>query len=311
MLMKLKSTLLFVMLLVSSIIHAQNRQQYFDGADTICNPDLFEASLCIDISNDTGNIWQIGPPQKTIFNRAGTEPNALITDTLNFYPPNNTSVFQFSIKPTYVLGVMAIQWKQKLDMDHGTDGGIIEFSIDSGSTWQSVFNNPIVYNFYGFDTSNVDTLANGKYAFTGTDTSWRDIWLCFQYDWINGNDIMVKYTFTSDSIDNNKEGWLIDNLLARITLFHTGISKNTKDGVYLNTYPNPANNILYIEAQKMDVQHVIQQIQLINVSGQVLQEWKNIPTKYFIRTEQLNDGLYYLKVISNIQSTTVPIIIKH
>lgn len=37
------------------------------------------------------NCWQIGHPQKTIFNTAYSPVNVMITDTVNAYPANDTS----------------------------------------------------------------------------------------------------------------------------------------------------------------------------------------------------------------------------
>ncbi|MDA3953800.1 MAG: transposase [Bacteroidales bacterium] len=34
-------------------------------------------------------IWQIGTPNKTFFDSAYSSPNAIITDTVNYYPINN------------------------------------------------------------------------------------------------------------------------------------------------------------------------------------------------------------------------------
>ena len=130
--------------LVVCTLKAQYTTQYFDGADTIPN-----YSVKIKIGNNSNNIWQIGPPQKIIFNSASTAPNVLVTDTINNYPPNNISQFKFTVVPFNTFGVMAIQWNQKLDMNLQHDGGIIEYSIDTGTTWHNIFNDPHVYNVYG------------------------------------------------------------------------------------------------------------------------------------------------------------------
>ena len=42
-------------------------------------------------SGNVNNIWQIGKPQKSVFNAAHSAPNALLTDTVNHYPVNDTS----------------------------------------------------------------------------------------------------------------------------------------------------------------------------------------------------------------------------
>lgn len=308
--MKTRKLLPLIMALISNFAVGQVRQQYFDGADTICNPNMSPSAICIIIDDDSTNIWQIGVPQKMIFDSAATHPNALITDTINFYPPNNSSSFQFTIVPRTNRGILAIQWKQKLDMDAGLDGGKIEFSVDAGGTWQNAFNNPHVYNFYGYQTANEDTLPNGDFVFSGTDSLWRDIWLCYDMTWLSWNDsIIVRYTFTSDSIDNNKEGWIIDNMLAHLTIIHT--VSEVKQEKYLNVFPNPTSDIIHIETQKIQDYHIIEHMVLVNSFGQVVDEWKHIPTKFFISTKKYKNGLYYLKVKTNLQSETVPIIINH
>ena len=287
---------------------AQYSTQYFDGADTICNSNMYVSSICISIDNDSTNIWQVGIPQKSIFDSAATYPNALLTDTINYYPPNNSSSFQFTYVPWYNWGILAIQWKQKLDMDSGWDGGKIEFSVDSGMTWQNAFNNPYVYNFYGFQPANADTLPNGDFVFSGTDSSWRDIWLCYDLTWLSFNDsITVRFTFISDSVNNNKEGWMIDNLISHMTIIHT--VKEVEQENYFNVYPNPASSIVHIQAQKIMDYHIIETMELVDPLGFVVDQWTNIPTKFWFDTSKYNDGMYYLKIRTNLQSETLPIVI--
>lgn len=302
------ATILLTLIVRSSI--AQYYTQYFEGADT----SLWEAIL-IDIDPDSSNIWQIGKPQKTIFDSAATFPNAIVTDTINFYPSNDTSRFVAKVYlDGYIWGIFALQWKQKLDMDMKFDGGIIEYSIDTGHTWVNVFNDPYVYNFYGFETANQDTLTGGEYAFSGTDTVWRDIWLCFDMSWLyelSGNDtILFRFTLLSDSIDNNKEGWLIDNMIAHITYIHT--VKETDDDTYLKIYPNPASDIVHIEAEKIMDYHIIEQMDLLDPLGRTMQSWSNIPTKFWFDTHDYPGGLYFLKVKTNLHTETIPLVIsKH
>jgi glycosylphosphatidylinositol transamidase (GPIT) subunit GPI8 len=49
------------------------------------------------------NLWQIDPPQKTIFNSAFLVPNVLVADTLNVYPTSNSSAFKIDLS-AYVIG---------------------------------------------------------------------------------------------------------------------------------------------------------------------------------------------------------------
>lgn len=278
--------------------------QYFDGADTGASN-----SLIVEMDTSTSNIWQIGKPQKMIFDSAATRPNAIVTDTVNFYPVNNSSSFQYTVAPWTPWGIFAIQWMQKLDMDFGQDGGIIEFSVDSGKTWTNAFNSPYVYNFYGYDTSNVDTLQNGEMAFTGTDSSWKDIWLCFDLSWLNFNDqIRIRHRFTSDSTDTNKEGWMIDNMFAHITVIHT--VNEIKPEAYMVVMPNPTSGRVDIVTEKRNGPHIIEKIELINMEGKVVQEWGISPTKFYIDISDHPNGIYILKVKTNIKTESFKIVLE-
>lgn len=296
---------LFLIFIIQKVV-SQEWAQYFDGADTSVANSIF-----IQTDPDSLNVWQIGVPHKVIFDSAATLPNALVTDTVNSYPPNNISRFQFKIQPWMSWGIFALQWKQKIDFDSLCDGGIIEYSIDHGSTWTNVFNDPYVYNFYGFQEQNKDTLNTGEYAFSGTDSTWRDIWLCFSMSWLQQiqDSVYFRFTLKSDSVDNGREGWMIDNLMARLTMIHT--VKELKHEKYLNIYPNPADNTLFIEAQKLQEFHIIEHMVLINSAGQIAGEWKNIPTKFFIDTKKYANGAYSLKIKTNLKSEIIPVVIQH
>ncbi len=295
-------------LLFPILLCGQNFTQYFDGADTICDPSEWSSSICITINDDSTNIWQIGSPQKVQFDSAATFPNAILTDTVNHYPINNSSSFQYTVKELFSWGIVAIQWKQKLDMDFGKDGGIIEYSVDAGNTWENAFNSPYVYSFYGYDTSNVDTLQNGNFAFTGTDCVWRDIWLCYDASWLNWNDsILVRHTFLSDSIDNSKEGWMMDNLLMHITIIHT--VNEVEQEEYMTISPNPTTGIVNIATKKINDVHIIEKIELVNVEGRVLEQWGISPTKFYVDIGHHPDGIYFLHVKTNIKSEVFKIVL--
>lgn len=302
--MNTKLFLLIGMLFITNSLFAQYYNQYFDGADT-----SYYNSTIILIDSDSSNIWQVSRPQKGIFDSAATFPNVIITDTINFYPTNNVSRFIAKVYPWYYRGIFALQWKQKLDLDSDYDGGIIEYSNDYGDSWHNVFNNPYVYNFYGFQLTNQDTLITGEYAFSGTDSTWRDVWLCFESSWLEQfqDSVLFRFTLQSDSIDNFKEGWMIDNFIAHNTTVHT--VNEVKLENYFNIYPNPTSDIIYIETQKIEDFHIIEQMEIINSIGQVIDKWKNIPTKFFINTQKYNNGYYYLKIKTNIKSETMPIVI--
>jgi hypothetical protein len=303
---QLQNILLSILMLSSIHSFSQMSQtQYFDGTDS-----SFYYSMFVHIENTPGNIWQVGKPQKAIFDSSATLPNAMITDTINYYPANNTSSIFFHTEPYMTHGILAIQWKQKLDMEKDHAGGIVEFSVDYGATWQNAFNNPYVYNFFGYEPENVDTLATGEYAFSGTDSIWRDVWLCYYMAWLGGttDSVKVRFTFKSDSLVSNKEGWMIDNMNTHITVIHPVKEVTTNDA--FNVYPNPVKNRINIDLKAENEFHIIEYMELVDSQGKRIGEWSNVPTRFWIETSKYPAGAYYLKIKTNLRSKTVPVIIQ-
>jgi hypothetical protein len=301
-----KSLPVLFFIFFAGAVKSQYLQQYFDGYDTI--PDY---SIIIEIDPDSNNIWQVGPPQKNVFNSAYSNPNVMVTDTQITYPPNNVSKFRFKTYNTFGgwgPGIMAMQWAQKLDMDQGTEGGIIEYSVDAGTTWTNVFNNPYVYNFYGYDPANADTLPSGEFAFSGTDSTWRDIWLCFDWNYfMNYDTVWFQFTFKSDSVETGKDGWMIDNMWAHTTIIHTAGNEPQKE--YMKVYPTVTTGTVFLEGQKQPDYHIIEHMELMSADGRIVQRFGRAPVKFYVDISDHADGLYFLKVTTNIKTVTHPVIL--
>jgi hypothetical protein len=115
------------------------------------------------------NIWEIGKPLKTIFKTREFSPLALVTDSLNNYPINNISSFTFTIKSD---NLTHININHQIDADSLNDGGIVEFSLDGGTSWKNILSWPEISNFHGLfefynDTSMISSNSD-KPGFTGT-----------------------------------------------------------------------------------------------------------------------------------------------
>lgn len=267
-------------------------QQYFDGADTV--PGL---AIIVHIDPDSQNRWQIGPPQKVIFDSAATSPNVMVTDTLQQITGANVSQFQFALSmQSWGWGILAIQWMQKLDMADGTSGGLIEFSTDHGSSWENAFNSPYVYNFYGFQLQNRDTLFTGQEGFVGRDSTWRDIWLCYDLGWGSMVDsLYIRFTFTSDSLAEGIEGWMIDNLLSHLTIAHTLKDMAPKPGLTL--YPTVVTDRLNLLLSRDDPSEYIRHIEVMDLEGKLVQSAVGpFPLKFWIDVGTLRSGQYLVRV---------------
>ncbi len=300
--MKLHLLFLFGFCVMTLKTNAQYFQQFFDGADTS------DYALQIYLDTAAENSWQIGKPSKLIFDSAATAPNALMTDTINMYPVSNNSMFWIKIPVWDTWGILAVQWMQKLDLEQGRDGGIIEFYNIQDSVWENAFNSPYVYNFYGYLPENADTLLTGEYAFSGTDTSWRNIWLCYDFSWLTGigdDTIDLRYRIETDTNDTQQEGWMIDDMIANITLMHTIQSNEQTD--YFNIYPSPTQGIVHLEAVKLQQYHVIESLDVVNIQGNVVKHYGLSPTKFTIDIGELPSGMYLLRIKTNIDTKTYPV----
>ena len=253
-------------------------------------------SFSITLVPPVNNTWQIGKPQKTLFNSARSVPRVIVTDTLNPYPVNNVSSFTFGVPLQNNFGnpIYALRWTQKLDLDAGLDGGIVEFSNDKVN-WQNAHNNPNSYQFYGFTPATKVTLPSGEQAFSGHDNTWRDLWLCVKSSFADQNDTLYfRFTLKSDGIQTNKEGWMIDNFIFSNTIIHPVKEISQLDPVVV--YPNITTGIVNIEMKKIQDTDMIDAIELIDEGGRVVERFGKNYTKVILDISNHKPGLYYLRV---------------
>ena len=171
-----------------------------------------------------GNTWQIGRPQKTIFNNPFNGQRAILTDTINFYPNNNLS--EFIIKtPTYMSnwGGIEFYFRHKFDTDTLVDGGTIEVSYD-GINWENILTSQALFGFPTNSFSLNDTVSSlNEPGFSGQSQNWKIVHYFWNYP--PTDTIRVKFKFASDNTNNNREGWMIDSLYFSYNL-GIGISEN-------------------------------------------------------------------------------------
>ncbi|MCH2213992.1 MAG: T9SS type A sorting domain-containing protein [Flavobacteriales bacterium] len=297
-----------ILFLFSSSSFSQFFVQDFDTED----PDPWYDALEVSIDSSS-TLWQIGQPQKEIFDQALSLPNAILTDTLNPYPVADTSTFYCAApldEEWGFFGIVAFTWAQKLDID-SLDGGTVDFSVDGGQTWENAFTSPFVYNWYGWEyPENVDTLANETVVFSGKDSDWQEIWLCYDYSWLfeTSDTLLVRFTFFSDTIPGNADGWMIDNMRLEPTFVHT-VGEDPSSASYVNLYPNPVQNKLHIELKKSDQFHIIEELVVFSENGQVVKHFNRIPTKFFVDVSDLPTGIYEVLVRSNLKSEVQKVVI--
>ncbi|MCD6113381.1 MAG: T9SS type A sorting domain-containing protein [Bacteroidales bacterium] len=296
-----------ILLLTISLTSIQSFAQHWTEVwDTITFEKPYEY-LVIDTSSQ--NIWQIGEPNKTFFDSAYSINNAIVTDTLNYYPINNYSYFDLKIGAFNYNGYypddIFIEIKHKIDTDTLRDGGFITVSYDQGLTWMNIINDTV----YGQATpswdnlnlyNNYDTLYNGEFGFSGhsndwitTMFSWHDIMLKNNMDDI-GDTMIVRFNFISDNIENNKEGWMIDNIKLYSTDLGFGIN-DIKSLKFMIT-PNPMNKTAIIELNRYNRI----EFSIFNIQGQLVRQKNYFNNQsIIINRGKLNSGIYFIKIRTN------------
>jgi len=244
------------------------------------------------------NIWKIGEPVKSNFDSAYSIPIAIVTDTLNVYPINTTSSFIFKIESndyTY------IRFMHKYDTDSLLDGSIIQISYDNGANWINILKDTIssisLINFYSIS----DTIQSimSEPGFTGNSGGWINSQIHFTHP-IN---LTFRFTFVSDGIQTNKDGWMIDNFFfgaIRTTIVERKLFSQ------VNIYPNPANNKLHI---KFD-HPTLFTYSLYDLTGmELIVSNKAFLNKAQVNTESLTPGIYFLKILSENEYLTKKIVV--
>ena len=226
--MKKLFTILCCIISLSAIAQTGPFYISFDASDT-----LYQHVIVIDTVNYHHNIWQVGKPNKTVFDSAYSYSNAIVTDTLNPYPANDTSAFMLKISGNvYDWWVGGISFYYQLDIDSGSFGRI-DISTDNGSNWTNITSLPGPYWISDTPALNVST------------TGWRFYKINHSFELCDT--FLFRFTFISDSSISAKNGWIIDNISYNYMVESIPQLQNPN---LITLYPNPSKGNIYIHTDK-------------------------------------------------------------
>lgn len=309
----MKKVLLFLILSGNLFLAFSQTQSKLSSCDTTPCPTItFDSAYnYIHIDTSSQNLWKIGHPQKIFFDSAYSNPLAIVTDTVNNYPVNNHSYFDlyigdFNFDCGYY-GNMFIGFWHKFDTDTLKDGCYITVSWDKGSTWINVINDSI-YEGNGtpgdgfvcpsniYSTS--DFLFNGEYGFSGHSNGWIHTimqWYILPCKKNFPPDTMIiRFNFISDSINNSKEGWMIDDISLCSYYLGDGISDINIKGNTVNVYPNPFSTKTTLHSENPLKSAILT---VYNIYGQAVKTIENINGQSLtIYRDYLQKGMYFLQL---------------
>ena len=297
----------------------------FNYVDTVdLNDNVFFPK---DTSNSYLN-WTLGNSSKTYFDSSF----GFVTEFDTSYKASNKYALNFQI-PVAMFGTSYILFEHKFETDSSFDGGFIEFSCNKGQSWYSVNNiNPYWLSpipqmafYYNYpDKEQLPTfitcINDSQPAYTGiSDWQWSGFQLgwslptfknnnvklepdtgCDQMFW-NNDSLRFRFVFDSDSIENNKAGWMIRNLAYGVSDLGGGV-KNTEIS-NANIHPNPANTSIKI-SEPLDNNNVI-------LYGIVGNRFELSVKENEIDITQLPDGIYFIEYFKQHELKREKIIISH
>ncbi len=258
--------------------------------DTVSNP------LC---------SWQIGTPQKVIFDSAYQSERAILTDTANPVRPNDTSVFilKHARDSNNPFHFFALQFWHKMDGD-SMDFGRMEVSRDTGHTWANILTEDTTYGFqWGWNTQ--------KPTLRGSTNGWEFVRV-EMVRWANGpnnsyaDTILFRFTYITDSGTVPHDGWMIDDI--RLEDWWEGVENVGRDTL-ISVYPNPVSDRVFVKRQDGKVEPVT--IQVFDVSGRKVFEDKALSSACTIDTRGFEAGLYYLRYVNKEGAVTKKFVVRH
>lgn len=290
-----KATLLIILCTISTFAFSQLYEATIN----------FESnSYLIEIdSTQTNNVWQIGTPSKSLMDSAYSVPYAIVTDTINSYPTNNTSSFKIKIisPPNQnCWGVFFMSFRHKYDFEPNKDGGYIEVQYDTIPIWTNIILDTVPelqnsgWNIY----STSDTILGGIPAFTGTSNGWilSSFDLIYQMgvkSYIHDS-LTIRFTMKSDSAETLQEGWMIDNISLWLGPCTGGIEQDDSNPNYSKVFPNPIVGSSTLNFTSPF--NGISTIDIFDVTGKIIQSFETSANNVQLRKQDYKEGIYFYQV---------------
>jgi hypothetical protein len=244
--------------------------------------------LTIDTLTDSTNIWQVGKPQKTVFDSAYSPKNVIVTDSLNPYAINDTSYFIITNTTGFggftVPSVVLLSGYYYVNTDTLTDYGKIEFSADHGATWIDLINDTTYASYIHWSL--------GKPTLTGNSNGWKRFYVHLgQLGPVlgisDGDTVLYKFSFFSDSVQTYKDGLMFDDF--RFEDWAESVPDINTDNL-ISLYPVPARDELYVNTRSLGK---TRKLKILNTLGALVYQDDNFLNQT-VDIHTLKTGMYVL-----------------
>lgn len=252
--------------------------------------DVNNQFIEIDYGANPNNIWQIAVPNKPLFDAAHSPTHVMITDANEPYPVNDTSSFILKFErdeDDYNLGganvLLSLSFWYKINSDTLTDYGKIEVSADDGLSWIDIMTEDEIYGFYWMEEKPVLSGNSRGWQYFSVDISELTYSVGFC------DTLLYRFSFISDDVQTNKEGWIIDDF--GLDDMYEGIEDFGNPDL-ITIYPNPAANEVMVSANNI----LLQSCEVLDFAGKsIFKQSMDMGRLQF----DLPDGMYVLKFFDN------------
>jgi hypothetical protein len=263
--------------------------------------------VVIDSTTDSLHLWQIGLSSKIGFQYSS---NVIMTDSVAPYPINAHASFIIKSTPHQII-YSSLSFKSSFDTDSSKDGGYVEYSMDTGTTWRPVrafhqFGGSGGYSF--FDPEYIpspnsytpsDTNSNGLLFFSGKSYNQTTFikFNCYALKTEWNEPLWFRFTFTSDSVQNNKVGWIIDDIQFTEGLgVCSGINNVGEDAFSVAINPNPFIDILAIKLSNLENPYDVE-ILFTDLTGRLIRKVESSGNhELIIKREDLKAAVYFVNI---------------
>ncbi len=260
------------------------------------------SDLVIDSIYPNG-LWQMGTPDKAVFDSVYTAPNALVTDTILPYPAGLTGYAEFHILVHFFGEGIFLQFLHRLDIDEGEAAGWVEY-------WDPVFTNGWVRIGPGQPWASsgiglggmVGTVTDTGVVFNQPFLDWEHSELSLECLGVffdleargGGADTMrFRFAFTSTANTTGRDGWMIDD----VQTYNMGCSGSIEDAATTRIGISPVPADEHVRLDVLQGGQDILSLDVLGTDGSLIRRepWLGLSTQT-IHTSDLANGAYGLIV---------------
>ena len=172
----------------------------------------FENNFDFWFSYGENSSWEYGTPSGTVISGAASGYNAWGT---NLNGNHNTDESSYVISPCYNfsgIDYSVFEFNIFYDTQSDTVGAALQYSIDDGSSWNSIDTNQYYWNWYPDTVNYLDTAFQTKRGWSGDSSSWLNAKTLLPEAVANQSSVKFRIIFASDTTPRSNEGFAFDDV---------------------------------------------------------------------------------------------------